>query len=66
MPVLDVDFVFSCSCFVPGIQCAIERSTKIMKSLATLVAIMSLKTLRLIILIMKSLFLSDVLIIFLE
>ena len=28
MVLFDVDFVFSCSCFVPNIQCAIERSTK--------------------------------------
>ena len=28
MAVIDVDFVFSCSCFVSNIQCAMERSTK--------------------------------------
>ena len=28
MPIFDVDFVFSCPCFVPDVLNAIERSTK--------------------------------------
>ena len=64
MAIFDVDFIFSCPCFVSDVQHAVVRSTKTMKLVPMLMVDMSLRTLNLIILRMKSLFLSAVLIIF--
>ena len=63
MALFDVDFVFYCPCFVSDVQHGIVRSTKTMKLVPMLMVNMSLRTLKLIILRMKSLFLSAILII---
>ena len=63
MALFDVDFVFYCPCFVSDVQHGIVRSTKTMKLVPMLMVNMSLRTLKLIILRMKSLFLSAVLMI---
>ena len=64
MAVFDVDFAFSCPCYVSDIQHALAKSTKNYEIEPVLVESMSSKILRLIILRMKRMFLFPVLIIF--